>query len=1138
MSVALPHINSFNQLVAETKFGGISVCTKKCAIRTTSIDFGYPVSQNTSHNRFITPRECRETRTSYSAPMSITFSCSLHGGEEEVVTTHAGAFPVMVLSNRCFCSFHAIYTQSHSLRCSLTGLNVKSLICSREEGAEIGGCFIINGLEKIIRLLQVPMRNMVLAIKRPAFCNKGAFFTRYAVMIRCARKNNSTCTITLHYLSTGAMRVRVSIRKQEFMIPLAIILKALNSGMQLGESKILKCQPESLMRNQRIIKNRSMMDFLGSMFSASFSDQFPPETESSTIGSYFLRRFMLVHVDDFACKHDILLLMARKLHCFAHQECSEDNIDAVAHQEVLLPGHLLSSYIAEKSEEALVRASNHIRRYPQAEGGSSAVKSRAKFAQYSHKMLARYGGMIGSKITSFLASGNLASPSGLDLQQTTGFIVVAERLNMWRYLSHFCAIHRGQFFTTMKTTTVRKLLPESWGFLCPVHTPDGAPCGLLSHLASKAHIVYHDGDSLPDWRPSLIDLTISLGMAPLRGALVLQGFKTKQENLFAPSVLSNFLYYAQLPICIDGIVLGCACETVCKHICVVLRCLKTKQFPRVEMDPTMEIAFFCWSRSKDVPFAGLYMFSQPARLTRPVLQGVASSRVELIGPLEQMTLHIACKRQVVDPEASCWRFVGTHMEIDPTYMLSTLASLTPFSDFNQSPRNMYQCQMGKQTMGTPSHSAPHLCDSKVYRLLLPQSPLVQAQKYCNINLDDYAQGTNSIVAVVSYTGYDMEDAMIISRSAYERGFGHGVMYKNHFVDLLNEADRRGTGRLRFAISSCPSFQDRASSSKFSDDGLPEIGIKIAPGEPLWCAVDESSNEYIFGTHTGTEVAYIHAVRIIGCGLDAEPRQASITLRYPRVPVVGDKFSSRHGQKGVLSMLWHQCDMPFTDVGISPDVIINPHAFPSRMTIGMLIESMSGKSTALGGKFCDSSSFAFNKTQRAIDLFARELTAAGYTYFGSEPVYSGVSGLLLQIEVFVGVVYYQRLRHMVTDKSQVRASGPLHHLTHQPIKGRKLHGGVRFGEMERDALLAHGATFLLHDRLLECSDRHQARLCGTCSNKNVADADDRMYTLPYVYRYLSNELAGMSVHLALALSTDMISPASNRAAPARDVSEFR
>jgi len=132
MSVALPHINSFNQLVAETKFGGISVCTKKCAIRTTSIDFGYPVSQNTSHNRFITPRECRETRTSYSAPMSITFSCSLHGGEEEVVTTHAGAFPVMVLSNRCFCSFHAIYTQSHSLRCSLTGLNVKSLICSRE----------------------------------------------------------------------------------------------------------------------------------------------------------------------------------------------------------------------------------------------------------------------------------------------------------------------------------------------------------------------------------------------------------------------------------------------------------------------------------------------------------------------------------------------------------------------------------------------------------------------------------------------------------------------------------------------------------------------------------------------------------------------------------------------------------------------------------------------------------------------------------------------------------------------------------------------------------------------------------------------------------------------------------------------
>lgn len=874
------------------------------------------------------------------------------------------------------------------------------------------------------------------------------------------------------------------------------------------------------------------MDFLGSMFAANFRDHFPPETSNSILGSYFLDRFFLVHVDDFACKHDVLLLMARKLQCFAHHECHEDNIDAVAHQEVLLPGHLLASYIAEKSEEVLARASHHIRQYSHAEGSHAGAKVSARFVQYCNKMLARYGRTLGSKITSFLASGNLASPSGLDLQQTTGFVVVAERLNMWRYLSHFRAIHRGQFFTTMKTTTVRKLLPESWGFLCPVHTPDGAPCGLLSHLAAKTHIICHDEDSLLEWRSHFIDLMISIGMSPRGGSLVLQGFKSKQESL-NNAISANFFQHSRLPICLDGIVIGCSHNTACKRICTVLRCLKSKQFLNMEMDPTIQIAFFDQSRSKNAPFSGLYVFSQSARLIRPVLQGLRSSHVELIGPLEQTTLRIACNIRASNVELTgpCRCFVGTHIEIDPTYILSVLASLTPFSDFNQSPRNMYQCQMGKQTMGTPSHSFPHLCDSKVYRLLLPQSPLVHAHEHCSINLGEYAQGTNSIVAVVSYTGYDMEDAMIINRSAYERGFGHGVMYKNHFVDLITEADRRGIGKLYFGISNCPTSQHEALRSKtarhLADDGLPAVGTRICPGEPFWCALDDTSDERIFGIHKGTEVAYVHAVRIIGCDLDAEPRQASITLRYPRIPVVGDKFSSRHGQKGVLSMLWHQCDMPFTELGMSPDVIINPHAFPSRMTIGMLIESISGKSSALGGKPRDGTSFSFNSPEKAIDLLARELTAAGYAHFGSEPVYSGVSGSLLRIEVFVGVVYYQRLRHMVSDKSQVRALGPVHQLTHQPIKGRKLHGGVRFGEMERDALLAHGAAFLLHDRLLESSDRHQARLrvaqshrlTGACGNAHTADTDET-YALPYIYRYLSNELAGMNVNLFLIRPTNI------------------
>jgi DNA-directed RNA polymerase I subunit RPA2 len=172
-------------------------------------------------------------------------------------------------------------------------------------------------------------------------------------------------------------------------------------------------------------------------------------------------------------------------------------------------------------------------------------------------------------------------------------------------------------------------------------------------------------------------------------------------------------------------------------------------------------------------------------------------------------------------------------------------------------------------------------------------------------------------------------------------------------------------------------------------------------------------------------------------------------------------------------------MPFTESGMSPDVLINPHAFPSRMTIGMLIESMAGKSGAMHGIYQDSTPFKFHEENRVIDYMGEQLAKAGYNYYGSEPLYSGISGKVMQAEIFIGVVYYQRLRHMVSDKSQARSTGPVMAITRQPVKGRKKGGGIRLGEMERDALLSHGAAFCVHDRLMNCSDKHIAYVCSSC-----------------------------------------------------------
>jgi DNA-directed RNA polymerase I subunit RPA2 len=242
--------------------------------------------------------------------------------------------------------------------------------------------------------------------------------------------------------------------------------------------------------------------------------------------------------------------------------------------------------------------------------------------------------------------------------------------------------------------------------------------------------------------------------------------------------------------------------------------------------------------------------------------------------------------------------------------------------------------------------------------------------------------------------------------------------------------------------------------------------------------------------------------------------------------------------------------------MTPDVLINPNAFPSRMTIGMLIESMAGKAGALHGVKQDATPFQFDEKRRAVDHFGVQLLKAGYNYWGNETFYSGITGEEFKADIYFGVVYYQRLRHMVGDKYQVRSTGPRNRLTRQPIKGRKKGGGIRFGEMERDSLLGHGTAFLLHDRLMMSSDYHRAHVCAICgsllsptprtdalsgkvsmecvyckssstlssstsvfsSSSSSSSSSIKEIALPYVTRYLANELAAMNIRLTVDVAS--------------------
>jgi len=410
-----------------------------------------------------------------------------------------------------------------------------------------------------------------------------------------------------------------------------------------------------------------------------------------------------------------------------------------------------------------------------------------------------------------------------------------------------------------------------------------------------------------------------------------------------------------------------------------------------------------------------------------------------------------------------------------------------------------QCQMGKQTMGTPGTALKYRTDNKTYRLQTGQTPVVRPPLYNEYGLDNFPNGTNAVVAVISYTGYDMDDAMILNKSAHERGFGHGTIYKTKKIDLVddNKQTRGRSTAVTHMFGFAPEGLIKAQwRSTLDDDGMAAVGMKVRDGDIIAAshtvAKDPLTGQYVnrdgithLHRYKEPEEAFVEEIKLIGNENGSnDPCQAiSIRFRLPRSPVIGDKFSSRHGQKGVCSQKWPTTNMPFTESGMQPDVIINPHAFPSRMTIGMFVESLAGKSGALHGLAQDSTPFRFKdkEGETAVEYFGHQLRRAGYNYHGNEPMYSGVTGEELAADIYVGVVYYQRLRHMVNDKFQVRTTGPVTPLTGQPIKGRAKGGGIRVGEMERDALLAHGTAFLLQDRLMNCSDYTKAWICRACGS---------------------------------------------------------
>ncbi|CAH1407605.1 unnamed protein product [Nezara viridula] len=1101
-TLGTPHIDSFNYMLekglrmmsetlepVEFVYQGANVLFK--ISRVSLLPSTVPANVIGVKNNLVWPTECRQRAVSYCGRLLIQFHWEVGGIEQTPIEKDLGALPIMIKSNACH----------------LANLSPEQLIEHGEHAEEWGGYFIVKGNEKLVRMLQLTRRNYPIAVKRPTWKQRGVLFSDLGVLMRCVQKDHTSTNNVLHFVTDGTVKLMFSAQKVLYYAPLMLIVKCLVNFSDEGifktfmdgyeDDQYMKGCIQNMLRllhTEGIHSSADARKLVGRTFKVKFYDM-PPHFTDEDYCDYIIKNCVCIHLDSYIDKYNCLTMMAQKLFCMVAGKASIEGVDGVMMQELLLGGHLYMLVLKEKLQSWLSFVKFNI------------LRRDSKRSQLNHDdmiYVLKKTGCIDGSFENFLATGNISSKSGLGLMQDKGLVIIAENINRMRYMSHFRAVHRGAFFKDMRTTEARQLLPDAWGFICPVHTPDGSPCGLLNHLTKECQVTKEPDEKLVSKLPSLL---VSLGMQPWN----------------ASGKIPNKLCYVTM---LDGRVVGHVPYMIAGRVVDKLRLLKIKG---EKVPNTLEIVLV---PKKDIAHQhpGLFLFTGPARMMRPVMN-LSVNQIELIGTFEQVYLDIC-----ITPEEA-YKGITTHQELSKTSFLSNLASLIPMPDCNQSPRNMYQCQMGKQTMGTPCHNWRYQSDSKLYWLHTPASPFFRPAHYDLINLDEYAMGVNAVIAVISYTGYDMEDAMIINKASLERGFAHGSIVKSEFIELKSASSYFGLD------------PNKPHLAEFlGEDGLPFPGAKITNGQPYYCYFDQTISKFTVGLYPGKEDVIIDNVKLCGMfpgGRDGVTAKACITLRIPRNPSVGDKFASRAGQKGICSQGWPQEDLPFTESGIVPDIVFNPHGFPSRMTIAMMIECMAGKAAALHGQVHDATPFEFSEEDTAIEHFGKLLQAGGYNYYGTEKMYSGINGCEMNAAIFFGIVHYQRLRHMVSDKWQVRSTGPTDVVTRQPVKGRKRGGGVRFGEMERDSLISHGASFLLQDRLFHCSDKTMTLICRTCGtiigplfieNSRCEDQSDNetlrcklcdsagkieKLDIPYIFRFLVVQLASVNIKLKIKLEGNTI-----------------
>ena len=1097
------------------------------------------IFENNGATHPMLPNDARLRNLTYAAPLNIdvkvttTFIDHTRNGIREsnvriFPNVHLGKIPIMTGSKYCL-----LPDQKHTHPSKMGE-------CSED----VGGYFIIQGGERTMISMERMSENRPFVFRN----GRGSAKEMEVVEIKCIGPDNdqvpksNAVKIMYHPKNPLLMMIRVTIPRIKTDVPLCIVFRALGvladrdiCELILGDIRDDVYDPimiETIMESSSINTMDQALAWLGE-----HTNSWSVKSQKQSNIQDILSDELFPHIGGYEMRYEkacFLAHMTRKVLWTSSKRIPIDDRDSYNNKRVDIPGFLLADLFRKTYNNRMVKDMRSALSKEIHGGSWKATGNWVDIVNINNINKIIKATIIDVCLKSSLATGNfgcgkIGGPTKIGVSQ------VLNRLNYTSTISHLRRISTP-IEKTGKLIAPRKQHNSQVFYICPCETPEGHSVGVIKNMAVTTSITIFSSP-----------VTIYAYIQTLEKLLSLRETTTEQKH-------------EHVRVFLNGSWIGMLLNSDTLEVVDALRA--AKRMGRIHIHTGI-----IWKPA----FKELWITSEAGRVIRPIYYASAIREIaaDVTGSLKKQVLSIKEWNYLLawttpsgnhlfeyidagetdnayiamNYEACIKDTAYTHCEIHPSMIFGTTASGIPFPDHNQSPRNAYQSAMAKQAMGVYALNFRERFDAMSHVLCYPEIPMVSPFMSKFYGAQNLPSGQNIIVAIMTYTGYNQEDSNMMNRASLDRGRYRSVFYRTYKDE---ERKNQSSGEEEKFCNPNPTetkHMKNAKYEKLGEDGFIPKDTYVTPDDiligkvvplrvPTGVVVPNGSKKMrdISKMPRNNESGYVDKIykNRNGEGYSF----AKVRMRQDRIPEIGDKFSSRHGQKGTMGMILNPEDMPQTASGIVPDIIINPHAIPSRMTIAQLMETLLSKVGCMTGCLGDGSPFGETTVD---DLAAILRDHYGMEPYGNEIMYNGYTGRMMETSIFIGPCYYQRLRHCSADKMHSRASGPLVMLTRQPAEGRAREGGLRLGEMEKDAIVAHGMSEFTKERLMECSDSFSCYSCKECGLLAIANPVQNIWIckgcnnttsfaklqIPYASKLLMQELETMNIGSRLITSQKLI-----------------